>query len=85
MRVLAHAESLEVVFKNLISNAIKYNKPHGSVTLVGACADGNLRIEVRDTGIGIPKQDLPFIFEDFFRVKSSKTAEITGPGSGSRS
>jgi len=80
--VLAHAESLEVVFKNLVSNAIKYNKPHGSVTLAGRCVDGNLRIEVRDTGIGIPKQDLPFIFEDFFRVKSSKTAEITGTGLG---
>jgi two-component system sensor histidine kinase/response regulator len=80
--VLAHAESLEVVFKNLVSNAIKYNKPQGAVTVAGRCADGNLRIEVRDTGIGIPKQDLPFIFEDFFRVKSSKTAEITGTGLG---
>jgi len=80
--VLAHAESLEVVFKNLVSNAIKYNRPQGSVTLAGRCVDGNLRVEVRDTGIGIPKQDLPFIFEDFFRVKSSKTAEITGTGLG---
>jgi signal transduction histidine kinase len=80
--VLAHAESLEVVFKNLVSNAIKYNKPQGSVTLAGRYADGNLRIEVRDTGLGIPKQDLPFVFEDFFRVKSSKTAEITGTGLG---
>jgi two-component system sensor histidine kinase/response regulator len=81
-KVVAHAQSLEVVFKNLVSNAIKYNKPRGSVALSGRCVDGNLQVDVRDTGIGIPRQDLPFIFEDFFRVKSSKTAEITGTGLG---
>jgi two-component system sensor histidine kinase/response regulator len=81
-RIRAHAESLAVVFKNLISNAIKYNRPQGSVILVGRAADGTLHVEVRDTGIGIPNQEIPFIFEDFFRVKSSKTAEIPGTGLG---
>ncbi len=37
---------------------------------------------VTDTGIGIAKQDVPFVFEDFFRVKSSKTAEVPGTGLG---
>jgi two-component system sensor histidine kinase/response regulator len=81
-RVRAHAESLEVVFKNLVSNAIKYNTPDGSVVVEGQCVDGNLRVDVRDTGIGIPKEELPFIFQDFFRVKSSQTAEIQGTGLG---
>ncbi len=81
-RISAHAESLEVVFKNLVSNAIKYNRPSGSVIVDGLCAEGTLRINVRDTGIGIPKDEIPFIFEDFFRVKSGKTAEIPGTGLG---
>jgi len=81
-RVNAHAESLEVVFKNLVTNAIKYNRPKGSVRITTSCGDGSVRIRVADTGIGIPKDDLPFIFEDFFRVKSSKTADIAGTGLG---
>ncbi len=80
--VNAHAESMVVVFKNLISNAIKYNREHGTVSLEGLCVDGNLRVQVRDTGIGIPEKELPFVFEDFFRVTSSQTADISGTGLG---
>ncbi len=81
-KVTAHPEALGMVFRNLISNAVKYNTRGGSVVLEGACVDGNLRIDVRDTGLGIPQDEIPFIFEDFFRVKSSKTAEIPGTGLG---
>jgi two-component system sensor histidine kinase/response regulator len=81
-RLSAHAESLDVVFKNLVSNAIKYNRPGGSVAIRCGQQDGQLRVEVSDTGIGIPEKELPFIFEDFFRVKSSKTVEIPGTGLG---
>jgi len=81
-RLRAHSESLEVVFKNLITNAVKYNRPHGSVRVSAVCSDGNVRVTVADTGIGIPEAELPFIFEDFFRVKSSRTAEIPGTGLG---
>lgn len=80
--VMAHPDSLVVVFRNLISNSIKYNKPEGTVVLEGTCENGNLRVDVRDTGMGIPEAEIPFIFEDFFRVKSSKTAEIPGTGLG---
>jgi two-component system phosphate regulon sensor histidine kinase PhoR len=79
---MAHPEALSVVFRNLVSNAIKYNTPEGRVVLEGACSDGNLRVDIRDTGLGIPETEIPFIFEDFFRVKSSKTAEIPGTGLG---
>jgi len=78
----AHPESLEVVFKNLVTNAIKYNRPDGSIRVSAVCSDGNVNVAVKDTGIGIPEEELPFIFEDFFRVKSSKTAEIPGTGLG---
>ena len=44
--------------------------------------DGQLRVDVADTGIGIPEKEIPFVFEDFFRVKSSKTVEIPGTGLG---
>jgi two-component system sensor histidine kinase/response regulator len=81
-RVNAHAKSMGVVFKNLVSNAIKYNRPEGTVTIEGLCVDGNLRVQVRDTGMGIPEKELPFVFEDFFRVTSSKTADIPGTGLG---
>lgn len=80
--VNAHAESMATVFKNLVSNAIKYNRRQGTVAVEGLCADGNLRIQVRDTGIGIPAKELPFVFEDFFRVTSSQTADIPGTGLG---
>jgi len=81
-RVDGHAESLEVVFRNLVTNAIKYNRPGGSVTMSTGAGQGNLRVAVSDTGMGIAKADVPFVFEDFFRVKSSKTAEIPGTGLG---
>jgi signal transduction histidine kinase len=77
-----HAESLEVAFRNLVTNAIKYNRPGGTVTLSARCGQGNVCVSVSDTGIGIAKADIPFVFEDFFRVKCSKTAEIPGTGLG---
>lgn len=81
-RTSGHADSLEVVFKNLVTNAIKYNRPQGTVSITTTCGQGNLHVAVADTGIGIAKQDIPFVFEDFFRVKNSKTAEIPGTGLG---
>lgn len=78
----AHPESLDVVFKNLITNAIKYNREGGSVTVTAKCADGRLEVAVADTGMGIPAEEQGFVFEDFFRVKSSKTADIPGTGLG---
>jgi signal transduction histidine kinase len=78
----AHAESLEVVLKNIMSNAIKYNRKGGTVTVRGEVADGRLQIDIIDTGMGIPEHEIPFIFEDFFRVKNSKMASIPGTGLG---
>ncbi len=68
--------------ENLLSNALKYNKEQGSVTLtLGADVDKVL-IEVADTGIGIPKDDQPSIFSKFFRAKNAVLKETEGSGLG---
>jgi len=73
---------LSVLFENLLSNAVKYNRDGGSVTVSGALAAGEAVVEVADTGVGIPEEALPFLFDEFFRVKAgaaASTAAETGP------
>jgi len=73
---------LSVLFDNLITNAIKYNKPGGKVTVSGARSQGEVVIAVADTGIGIPEKYRPFLFEEFFRVKDDLAKKATGTGLG---
>ena len=78
----ADAEELEIIFNNLISNAIKYNRDGGSVT-VDFFSDGHcLSVSVLDTGIGLTSAEIEKIFEDFVRIKNEKTKNITGSGLG---
>jgi CheY-like chemotaxis protein/anti-sigma regulatory factor (Ser/Thr protein kinase) len=79
--VLADANRLRQVLVNLVSNAIKYNRDGGSVTLRSAVEDGELLIEVCDTGRGVAEQDLPRMFEPFERL-GIQTGEIEGTGIG---
>ena len=75
-------ESLKQAFMNLINNGIYYNREGGMVT-VSTREDGNdLVVEICDTGIGISEDNLHFIFEEFFRVKSKETQGINGSGLG---
>lgn len=76
------AKSLKEALLNLVSNAINYNREAGKVTISVTEKDDGLYIEVSDTGIGISKENLPFIFDEFFRVKSRETQHITGTGLG---
>ncbi len=74
---------LEQALLNLIANAIKFNRPGGEVRVSARKAgDGNLQIAVADTGIGIPSQDLPRIFERFYRVDKARSREVGGTGLG---
>lgn len=79
-------QRLEQVLVNLIHNAVKYTKPGGEVVLgadkvpVGGAGAGGVRFAVRDTGIGIPADDVPRIFERFYRVDKSRTGSGTGLG-----
>jgi len=80
--IQADPRNMEEVFTNLISNAINYS-PDGGVVTVSAVPHGNyLEVIVSDTGIGIAAEELPKIFDKFYRVKDSKTRQVIGTGLG---
>jgi two-component system phosphate regulon sensor histidine kinase PhoR len=80
--VLGDEQTLEQVFANLISNAIKFNKPAGSVRISLREEDDFIAAEVKDTGIGIAKEHLPFIFDQFYRVRRGEGEKTKGSGLG---
>jgi PAS domain S-box-containing protein len=80
--VQANREDVTRVFTNLLDNAIKYNHHGGRVFLRAGAGDAFVRVEVHDTGIGIPKKDVAHLFDEFYRVKSKETRAITGTGLG---
>ncbi|MBG6217319.1 signal transduction histidine kinase [Arthrobacter sp. CAN_A6] len=67
---------------NLISNAVKYNRRGGTITLRAVADDDGLRVEVIDTGIGIDAADLSQVFDRFFRSPSVRTSTVPGVGLG---
>ncbi|MBQ8816164.1 MAG: two-component sensor histidine kinase [Lachnospiraceae bacterium] len=73
---------MNLVFTNLIENAIKYNKDYGSVKVILDADHKDFKVEVRDTGIGISKEDAEHIYERFYRVDKSHSREIGGTGLG---
>ncbi|MCL0094548.1 cell wall metabolism sensor histidine kinase WalK, partial [Dehalococcoidales bacterium] len=77
---LADEERVEQVLVNLVDNAIKFTLPGGRVTLSAKVEDENILISVIDTGIGIPNDDLPRIFERFYKVDKARTGGGTGLG-----
>ena len=70
------------LFLNLVDNAIKYTPPKGEIFLSLSRKDDKILVEIQDTGIGIPKKDLPFIFNRFYRVDKSRSRELGGSGLG---
>ena len=70
------------VMRNLIQNAIHYNRPKGFVEVEIQEEHSSLRVSVKDTGIGIPVEDQPRIFERFYRVEKSRTQGKGGTGIG---
>lgn len=80
--VIGDADGLLSAFSNVIKNAIDYNKKEGKVKISAEPTDGHMLITVADTGIGIPKDQIPFIFNRFYRVDKSRTGKIQGNGLG---
>jgi signal transduction histidine kinase len=80
--VLADRTALDVLIDNLVVNAIKYNRPNGRVTVSLEVRGNEIRLEVADTGIGIPAAQREFLFNEFFRVHSDATTDIGGTGLG---
>ena len=78
----ATREAVHQILSNLLDNAIKYT-PAGGAIVVGARPAGHfVEVFVRDTGIGIPAEDLPRLFERFYRVDKARSRELGGTGLG---
>jgi len=83
VQVLGDRLQIEQALVNLLDNAVKFNRPSGEVLLeVTRSGDGRVRISITDTGIGIPYDDLPRIFERFYRVDKARSREVGGTGLG---
>ena len=77
----ADRDHLHEILNNLFENAIKYT-PNGMVSVNVTGDDNNVQISVKDRGIGIPAEDIPHLFQKFYRVDNSETREINGTGLG---
>ena len=80
--ILADRNRMEQVIANIVSNAIKYNRLGGTVTLSAFSQEDKVVIKVQDTGIGIPQEDIPRLFERFYRVDKARSRERGGTGLG---
>ena len=81
-KILADEARISQVLINLLDNAIKYTKEGGSVTVSARPKDKYIQIDVSDTGIGIPEEDISRIFERFYRVDKARSRELGGTGLG---
>jgi signal transduction histidine kinase len=82
VQITGDSEQLCQVVSNLVNNAIAYNREGGQVRLYLAAEENNATLSVSDTGIGIGEDDLPSIFERFYRVDQVRTANSGGIGLG---
>ncbi len=73
---------IEIVLNNLVTNAVKYNRDGGSVTVTLAADDERVTITVADTGIGLAPEESARLFGEFVRIKNDKTRSILGSGLG---
>ena len=80
--VLADERLLGIAFGNLIDNGIRYNRSGGSVEITVFGVDNGLTVQIQDTGEGIPSEELPRIFDRFYRVEKSRTRYRGGAGLG---
>ncbi|MCJ7581845.1 MAG: HAMP domain-containing histidine kinase [Candidatus Aminicenantes bacterium] len=80
--IQADPAALEEAFSNLVNNAIKYTKRNGTVSLSAKEKENNITIDIIDSGIGIASEELPKIFNEFFRASNAKSNGIEGTGVG---
>ncbi len=82
LNMVADGGELEIILNNMISNAVKYNRENGRVDVSLRREADVIGIEVKDTGIGMSKEDVARLFGEFVRIKNSKTAKVMGSGLG---
>jgi two-component system phosphate regulon sensor histidine kinase PhoR len=81
--ITGHAIRLEQALVNLLDNAVKFNQPGGEARIdAGITPEGRVSVSVSDTGSGMPSDDLPRIFERFYRVDRARSREVGGTGLG---
>jgi signal transduction histidine kinase len=80
--LLCTQDDLYQIIFNLVENAIKYNLPGGTVEVTGSCRGGRVALKVSDTGVGIPEEDMPKIFDRFYRVDKARSRAAGGTGLG---
>ena len=80
--MMANKNRIRELILNLCDNAIKYNKEDGSVDIRLSEQDAFVKIEVQDTGIGVPADEANRIFERFYRAKNSGGSTVSGTGLG---
>ncbi|OGR94054.1 MAG: hypothetical protein A2V88_10125 [Elusimicrobia bacterium RBG_16_66_12] len=81
-KALADRDQFRQILANLLDNAIKYTERGGRVEVSAEASAGGLSVAVRDTGAGIPADDLPRVFERFYRVDKARSREAGGTGLG---
>ncbi len=82
MLIVADEEAVHQILDNLIDNAIKYTPEGGWVRITCGLTNDSVLLEVADSGIGIPRDDLPRVFERFYRVDKARSREMGGTGLG---
>ena len=75
-------DDLDIILTNLIDNSVKYTEQEGTISINSTITDKEVKLEISDTGIGITTEDLNKIFNEFYRSKNAKAAELRGTGLG---
>ena len=75
-------DRLAQVLSNLVSNALRHTPAGGRVSLVAACQDRSVLLAVRDTGVGIPADELTHVFDRFYRIDADRSSSTGGAGLG---
>lgn len=81
-QIIGDSARVEQVLMNMISNAIKYTHDGGKIRIEAGTQDGKVWVSVRDNGVGIPKEDVPRVFDRFYRVDKARSRESGGTGLG---
>lgn len=75
IEIFGDMDLLSQAFSNIIDNAIKYSNPGGTITIKALKTDKNITVTISDTGVGIAEEDIPYIFERFYRAKKDHSSK----------
>ena len=82
LMILGDADKLNRAFSNILDNALKYNMDGGRINLSGNQSDSEVKITISNTGPGVPADEIPKVFEQFYRVEKSRSIQYGGSGLG---